>query len=234
MTAVNIAQTEGGSAFFKGLNPAIMRGLFYGGVRLGCYGPTKTLIGATKENPSLLRNIAAGAISGSMASIASNPIDLVKTRLQSKDNPYRTSSEVIRGVVQNDGVWGLWRGTVPAMARAAVLTATQCAAYNESKQLWMWLTGGGDDFATHLGSSMITGLVTTTATGPVDVIKTNMFVGGSKYTGPIQCATDIIKHEGARGLFKGWTANYVRLGPQTTVIFVVMEQLRRATGLDSL
>lgn len=58
--------------------------------------------------------------------------------------------------------------------------------------------------------------------------------GGSKYTGPIQCATDIIKHEGARGLFKGWTANYVRLGPQTTVIFVVMEQLRRATGLDSL
>lgn len=62
-------------------------------------------------------------------------------------------------------------------ARAAVLTAAQCATYNESKKFWMWLTGGGDDFATHLGSSMITGLVTTTATGPVDVIKTNMFVG---------------------------------------------------------
>ena len=58
-----------------------------------------------------------------------------------------------------------------------MLTAAQCATYNESKKLWMWITGGGDDFATHLGSSMITGLVTTTATGPVDVIKTNMFVG---------------------------------------------------------
>ena len=62
-------------------------------------------------------------------------------------------------------------------ARAAVLTAAQCATYNESKKLWMWITGAGDDFTTHLGSSMITGLVTTTATGPVDVIKTNMFVG---------------------------------------------------------
>ena len=30
-TAVNIAQTEGASAFFKGLSPAVMRGLFYGG-----------------------------------------------------------------------------------------------------------------------------------------------------------------------------------------------------------
>ena len=58
--------------------------------------------------------------------------------------------------------------------------------------------------------------------------------GGSKYTGPLQCAATIIKHEGMRGLFKGWTANYVRLGPQTTVIFVVMEQLRKATGLESL
>ena len=72
-------------------------------------------------------------------------------------------------------------------ARAAVLTAAQCATYNESKKLWMWITGGGDDFATHLGSSMITGLVTTTATGPVDVIKTNMFVGTPARL-PITCA----------------------------------------------
>ena len=58
-----------------------------------------------------------------------------------------------------------------------MLTAAQCASYDESKKLWMKLTGGGEDFTTHLGASMITGVVTTTATGPVDVIKTNMFVG---------------------------------------------------------
>ena len=58
-----------------------------------------------------------------------------------------------------------------------MLTAAQCASYDESKKLWMKLTGAGEDFTTHLGASMITGVVTTTATGPVDVIKTNMFVG---------------------------------------------------------
>ena len=58
-----------------------------------------------------------------------------------------------------------------------MLTAAQCASYDESKKLWKYLTGGGENLATHLGASMITGVITTTATGPVDVIKTNMFVG---------------------------------------------------------
>ena len=77
-----------------------------------------------------------------------------------------------------------------AQARASVLTAAQCATYNESKKLWMWMTGGGDDLATHIGSSMITGLVTTKATGPVEVIKTKMFVGAPPLTpakAPMYC-----------------------------------------------
>ena len=41
----------------------------------------------------------------------------------------------------------------------------------------MRFTGVGDHFGTHLSASMVTGLVTTTATAPVDVIKTHMFVG---------------------------------------------------------
>ena len=58
--------------------------------------------------------------------------------------------------------------------------------------------------------------------------------GGNRYSGPMQCAKDIIKQEGVRGLFRGWTANYARLGPQTTVIFVVMEQIRSMSGLGAL
>lgn len=37
--------------------------------------------------------------------------------------------------------------------------------------------GWADDTTTHVASSAITGLVTTTVTNPADVIKTRMFVG---------------------------------------------------------
>lgn len=234
MTGVNLVRTEGLTALYKGIYPAVARGLFYGGVRLGCYGPAKNLLGATKENNSIVRNVAAGSLSGALAAWASNPIDLLKTRLQSKDNPHKTSTAVVRHIIKEDGVRGLWRGTVPSTARAAVLTAAQCATYNEAKMAWMRMTNSGDTLSTHVGASMISGLVTTTLTAPVDVVKTNMFVGGNKYAGPLHCATEIIKREGARGLLKGWTANYIRLGPQTTVIFVVMEKMRKLYGLDAL
>ena len=161
--------------------------------------------------------MAAGSLSGALAAWASNPIDLIKTRLQSKENPYKTSSAVARHIIKVDGIRGLWAGTVPStvktfhptqaaipskpihpvavglyrsgtiwrltgfshclQARAAVLTAAQCATYDEAKKAWMLLTGGGDTMTTHVGASMISGLVTTTLTAPVDVIKTNMFVG---------------------------------------------------------
>lgn len=62
--------------------------------------------------------------------------------------------------------------------RAAALTATQCASYDQAKQSWMRMTGMGDSFGTHFGASMVTGLATTTITAPVDLIKTRMFMGG--------------------------------------------------------
>lgn len=61
--------------------------------------------------------------------------------------------------------------------RAAALTGTQCASYDLAKQWWMRQTGMSDNVGTHFGASMITGLATTTITAPVDLVKTNMFVG---------------------------------------------------------
>ncbi len=64
-----------------------------------------------------------------------------------------------------------------AQVRASVLTASQCATYDEVKRWVMARTGWADNAGTHLGTALITGLVSTTATSPVDVVKTNMFVG---------------------------------------------------------
>ena len=172
MTGVNLVRHEGLLALYRGINPAVARGLFYGGlsfvlscsssssqapycctskqagcgplplalpagVRLGCYRPLKELLGATKENNSMVRNIAAGSLSGALAAWASNPIDLIKTRLQSKDNPQRTSGAVVKHILKEEGLRGLWRGTVPStvssstgdllIIRFAMMPSTSCS-----------------------------------------------------------------------------------------------------------
>jgi hypothetical protein len=59
-----------------------------------------------------------------------------------------------------------------------------------------------------------------------------MFAGGSG--GVVEAASKLLAEEGVGALFKGWMANYVRLGPQTMIIFLVSEQLRRTFGLCAL
>ncbi len=66
-----------------------------------------------------------------------------------------------------------WRVQV----RSSVLTASQCATYDEVKGRLMAATGWGNSVGIHLVTALVTGLVTTTATNWCDVIKTHMFVG---------------------------------------------------------
>ena len=48
------------------------------------------------------------------------------------------------------------------------------------------------------------------------------------------CMRDIIEKDGARGFLRGWVANYMRLGPQTLITFVVFERLRLLAGLGNV
>ena len=108
-----------------------------------------------------------------------------------------------------------------------------------------------DGFPTHFSASMITGLVSTTLTNPVDVVKTRMFVGSKaggessssaggarKPPGPspgiVAVTADIYSREGLRGFMRGWMANYVRLGPQTLLIFIVFENVKGIFGVKAL
>ncbi|KAG2429349.1 hypothetical protein HXX76_011115 [Chlamydomonas incerta] len=257
-TGVNIVRHEGVIALWSGLPPAVARGFLYGGMRLGLYEPCKGLLlaagqlaspsaspasssapssgaSATSAAAGVGLKVAAGLASGALAAGLTSPTELVKTRLQAKDNTCRGTAEVIRAVVKSDGVLGLWRGAVPSMVRAALLTASQVATYDTVKREIIGMGGGSDSVWTHVAASGVTGLVTTTVTNPVDVVKTHMFVSGAGVRKNIlQTTLAILYNDGIPGFFKGWTASYARLGPQTVFIFLISEGLRKAIGLEGL
>jgi solute carrier family 25 (mitochondrial uncoupling protein), member 8/9 len=232
-TGYGIMQREGVPGLWKGVVPSVARGLFYGGLRLGLYAPIKSTL-APDGNASFSVKLASGTMSGTIAAALSSPTELIKTRLQAKTSQPQSLLEVVRTVTKQDGVRGLWQGAVPGMTRAGILTATQCASYDEVKGMFTAASGWGNHAGTHLVCSMITGLITTTATNPPDVIKTHMFVGGRQQSGVLSTAQSIWRTAGLRGFFKGWTANYARLGPQTVIIFIVNERLRQLLGAKSL
>ena len=219
-------------------------------------------------NSSMSTKVAAGCASGAFAAMLLNPTELIKTRLmadaRSRSGVSASSSaspmgpyQVLRRVVREKGIAGLWRGSAMSMTRSAVLTASQCATYDEVKRVIGEYTGMRDGVLLHFTASMLAGLVTTTATNPVDMVKTQLYMdagggdGGAGVTkgagkggaggrlrpglaGAFDALSMIVRKEGVAGLMRGWSANYVRLGPQTVITFVALEKFRAYAGLTAL
>lgn len=47
------------------------------------------------------------------------------------------------------------------------------------------------------------------------------------YRNAMDCFFQTVRSEGPRALFKGWLPSYMRLGPQTVLTFIFLEQLKR-------
>ena len=248
-TLTHAVRTEGVGVLFSGLTPSLVRAFLYGGLRLGAFEPVREAlrsvgagVGAAAADdtpPTFGVNVLAGCISGGGAALLLNPTELLKTRmmLAGKAGASRASAaETLFAAARTDGIASLWRGCGLAMTRSAALTASQCATYGEVKKRWLALGITGDGLPAHLASSMLSGVATTLATNPVDMIKTQMYVSKGKSTQitAIMTLRRVLAEHGASGLLRGFWANYARLGPQTVVTFVVVEQLRAQLGMNSL
>lgn len=121
----------------------------------------------------------------------------------------------------------------PRSLITVIVKMTQCATYDEVKQYFRHTLHWDDTLGTHLAVSGVAGLVTTTAIAPVDVVKTRMFMAEGSMT-MMGTLRSLYVEQGVRGLFKGWSANWARQGPMTTVVFVVSEAVRPWFGLEKL
>jgi len=126
-----------------------------------------------------------------------------------------------------------------ALARAMVVNAAQLATYSQAKQAILNSGYIQDGIFCHFVASMISGLVTTIASMPVDIMKTRLqsmkYVDGvPEYKGAGDVLMKVVKNEGFFSLWKGFTPYYFRLGPHTVLTFIFLEQANIAYKLHVL
>ncbi|PIA44581.1 hypothetical protein AQUCO_01700285v1 [Aquilegia coerulea] len=232
-------RNEGPRALYLGLLPALARSASYGGLRIGLYEPSKSVCEQAFGSSNVLLKVASGAFSGAVATALTNPMEVIKVRLQMNPNSGRGAIREMQKISSQEGMKALWKGVGAAMTRAAALTASQMATYDESKRALLRLTPLEEGFHLHLISSTIAGTMSTLVTAPMDMIKTRLMMQKeSKSTGSyrngLHCAYKVILTEGPLALYKGGLAIFARLGPQTTITFLVCEKLRELAGLKAM
>ncbi|KAL3572454.1 hypothetical protein D5086_026358 [Populus alba] len=175
--AVQVLKKEGPKALYLGLMPALIRSVLYGGLRLGLYEPSKYACNLAFGSTNILLKIASGAFAGAVATALTNPVEVLKVRLQMNANQRQGGPMAeMRTIVSEEGIRALWKGVGPAMARAAALTASQLATYDETKQVLIRWTPLNEGFHLHLLSSTVAGTVSTLVTAPMDMIKTRLML----------------------------------------------------------
>jgi len=195
----------------KGMEPSMCRELFYSSLRLGLYEPIKVALGGGdgKEISFIVKYLSA-LFAGFFGAAVANPFDLIKTRFQAvlptEVKPYKNTFHGVMSIYNSNGLGGLYKGWVVTSSRAAILTSAQLGSYDSIKNnIIKKYFNIEEGILLHFGSSMLAGLITTTATNPVDVIKTRYMADKlGLYKSPIDCIKQTWKAERLRGFFKGY------------------------------
>ncbi|MCJ1291396.1 mitochondrial aspartate-glutamate transporter agc1 [Xylographa carneopallida] len=181
--------------------------------------------------------ILAGGSAGACQVVFTNPLEIVKIRLQVQGEVAKTTEGVPRRsamwIVKNLGLVGLYKGASACLLRDVPFSAIYFPTYNHLKRDFF---GEGPNkklgVVQLLTAGAIAGMPAAYLTTPCDVIKTRLQVearkGDTKYTSLRHCARTVYAEEGFRAFFKGGPARILRSSPQFGFTLAAYEVLQKA------
>ena len=171
--------------------------------------------------------VLAGGSAGACQVMFTNPLEIVKIRLQIQGEAAKAASREGEAfnkrsaawIVRNLGLKGLYRGASACLLRDIPFSAIYFPAYSHLKRDLF-----GESPSKKLGilqlltSGAIAGMPAAYLTTPCDVIKTRLQVearkGDTSYNGIVDCARKVFREEGFKALWKGGPARVIRSSPQ--------------------
>lgn len=245
----SIHRVEGWRALFKGLGPNLVGVVPARAINFYTYGNGKRIISQYLNNgqEAAWVHLCAAATAGIVTSTATNPIWVVKTRLQlDKSHAEKTGTQAVRQyrnsldctmqTLRKEGIRGLYRG-LSASYLGVTESTLQWVLYEQMKSYLRrresrLLASGRQrtawdesiDWSGKVGAAGSAKLFAAIVTYPHEVVRTRlrqapMENGRMKYTGLVQCFSTIWKEEGVASLYGGLTPHLLRVVPSAAIMF---------------
>ncbi|XP_039273487.2 mitochondrial glycine transporter-like [Styela clava] len=166
----------------------------------------------------LVKSFLAGSLSGTCSTLLFQPLDLVKTRLQSAAVASSLAGsqklgmmQTMNCIVRNDRVIGLWKGFQPSIYRCVPGVGMYFSSLHALKSHFFRDASPTAYQSLLLGATART--ITATILIPFTVVKTRIESGNFKYTGVGNALHSIYTLEGRHGLVSGLSATLIRDAP---------------------
>ncbi|KAF2720403.1 mitochondrial carrier [Polychaeton citri CBS 116435] len=257
-----IPRQEGVRGLFRGLGPNLVGVVPARAINFWAYGNGKKFISKHffgGEDGSAVHLFAA-ASAGIMTGTATNPIWLVKTRLQldkqhagpdGQGRQYKNAADCVIKTVRQEGIRGLYRGLSASYLGVSESTL-QWVLYERAKRgladrqrdlllsgrqpsWWDRTVEATGKLTAAGGAKFVAALITY----PHEVVRTRLrqaptdALGNVKYRGLWNCFTTVAKEEGVAALYGGLVPHMLRVVPSAAIMFGVYEGVLKLLGESS-
>jgi solute carrier family 25 aspartate/glutamate transporter 12/13 len=200
-----------------------------------------------KDSIHISLELLSGGCAGACQVLVTNPLEIVKIRLQvqgetsrllqAQGKPVPKPLSALQIATELGGA-GLYKGAAACLLRDIPFSAVYFPAYAACKSYLVNREGSGGTTAVNLlVAGAAAGVPAAFFTTPADVIKTRLQVvtrdGELAYTGIQDCATKVYKHEGFSAFFKGSGMRVFRSSPQFGITLLAYEKLAQFFGLSA-
>lgn len=125
--AISVLQTDGVFGLWRGFVPQVFRDVPYAVALFAVY---ETLKGKSHK-----KSLLNGAIAGAAASLATAPLDLIKTRAMTSTGREASMFSIFKQVLQSEGYLTFWRGTTHRVLHKVCSSALFFASLEMYKRL---------------------------------------------------------------------------------------------------
>ncbi|XP_053215091.1 electrogenic aspartate/glutamate antiporter SLC25A13, mitochondrial isoform X3 [Podarcis raffonei] len=230
-----VLRYEGFFGLYRGLLPQLLGVAPEKAIKLTVNDFIRDKFMARDGSVPFAAEIVAGGCAGASQVIFTNPLEIVKIRLQ-------VAGEITTGprvsaltVLRDLGFFGLYKGAKACFLRDIPFSAIYFPCYAHMKSAFAGEDGRVSPWSLLLAGA-IAGMPAASLVTPADVIKTRLQVaaraGQTTYSGVIDCFGKILREEGPRAFWKGAAARVFRSSPQFGVTLVTYELLQRWFYID--
>ncbi|XP_041752530.1 calcium-binding mitochondrial carrier protein Aralar1 isoform X2 [Coregonus clupeaformis] len=233
--AKKVLRYEGFFGFYRGLLPQLIGVAPEKAIKLTMNDFVRDKFTGKDDTIPFAAEVLAGACAGGSQVIFTNPLEIVKIRLQVAGEIITGPRISALGVIRDLGLFGLYKGAKACLLRDIPFSAIFFPVYAHTKAQFADEQGRLGPLQL-LASGAIGGIPAASLVTPADVIKTRLQVaaraGHTTYTGVTDCFRKIMQEEGFRALWKGAGARMCRSSPQFGVTLVTYELLQRWLYVD--
>jgi len=225
---------------YAGLSAGLLRQAVYTTARMGFFDTFQTTLStrakASGREITFAERSAAGLTAGGLAAVLGTPADVALIRMQSdglrpvaERANYTSVINALARITAKEGVFSLWAGTAPTVARAMALNFGQLAFFSEAKSR-LKKTSLPESARTFTASA-IAGFFASFFSLPFDFVKTRLQRqtrlpdGTLPYKNSIDCAIKVARQEGLLRFYRGFGTYYVRIAPHAMITLLVADYL---------